>query len=100
FQAEDCIRDRNVTGVQTCALPILLGLAARFDVRPFSAWTDGLRPSRLPGHVAAEWFTWALAAAAILGVVLAVALLAANLDRRLKIGRASCRDGAEVSRVA
>src|SRR5699024_11347515 len=22
FQAEDCIRDRNVTGVQTCALPI------------------------------------------------------------------------------
>src|SRR5207249_8155229 len=27
FQAEDGIRDRNVTGVQTCALPIsLLGL--------------------------------------------------------------------------
>src|SRR5699024_4192933 len=25
FQAEDGIRDRNVTGVQTCALPILLG---------------------------------------------------------------------------
>src|SRR5699024_1820348 len=24
FQAEDCIRDRNVTGVQTCALPIFL----------------------------------------------------------------------------
>src|SRR5207248_5843282 len=22
FQAEDCIRDRTVTGVQTCALPI------------------------------------------------------------------------------
>src|SRR5207249_9104370 len=22
FRAEDCIRDRNVTGVQTCALPI------------------------------------------------------------------------------
>src|SRR5699024_11827541 len=28
FQAEDGIRDRNVTGVQTCALPILLPLAA------------------------------------------------------------------------
>src|SRR5207249_3023456 len=26
FQAEDGIRDRNVTGVQTCALPISLGL--------------------------------------------------------------------------
>src|SRR5699024_11387506 len=28
FQAEDGIRDRNVTGVQTCALPILNGDAA------------------------------------------------------------------------
>src|SRR5207249_6895959 len=27
FQAEDGIRDRNVTGVQTCALPICLDLA-------------------------------------------------------------------------
>src|SRR2546430_13536027 len=27
FQAEDGIRDLTVTGVQTCALPILLGLA-------------------------------------------------------------------------
>src|SRR5207248_6686650 len=27
FQAEDGIRDRTVTGVQTCALPISLGLA-------------------------------------------------------------------------
>src|SRR5699024_11816495 len=27
FQAEDGIRDRNVTGVQTCALPILAGPA-------------------------------------------------------------------------
>src|SRR5699024_11355570 len=25
FQAEDGIRDRNVTGVQTCALPIYIG---------------------------------------------------------------------------
>src|SRR5437868_9991819 len=43
FQAEDGIRDRNVTGVQTCALPILLenpkvekittaALAAKLDV--------------------------------------------------------------------
>src|SRR5699024_11641053 len=26
FQAEDGIRDRNVTGVQTCALPILFSI--------------------------------------------------------------------------
>ena len=30
FQAEDGIRDRNVTGVQTCALPIYL-LGKRVD---------------------------------------------------------------------
>src|SRR6266704_4878930 len=29
FQAEDGIRDRNVTGVQTCALPILMPAMAR-----------------------------------------------------------------------
>src|SRR5699024_11493026 len=28
FQAEDGIRDRNVTGVQTCALPILFSSSA------------------------------------------------------------------------
>src|SRR5437868_7402508 len=31
FQAEDGIRDRNVTGVQTCALPILLPGGASTD---------------------------------------------------------------------
>src|SRR5699024_3406216 len=32
FQAEECIRDRNVTGVQTCALPIshLTGSTAHY----------------------------------------------------------------------
>src|SRR5437868_11814471 len=29
FQAEDGIRDRNVTGVQTCALPILVSTGPR-----------------------------------------------------------------------
>ena len=29
FQAEDGIRDRNVTGVQTCALPILLSASVQ-----------------------------------------------------------------------
>src|SRR5437773_5146640 len=33
FQAEDGIRDRDVTGVQTCALPIYPGTVA-----PFRAW--------------------------------------------------------------
>src|SRR5207249_5584529 len=32
FQAEDGIRDRNVTGVQTCALPIYLLLHGRREL--------------------------------------------------------------------
>src|SRR5207249_7719655 len=40
FQAEDGIRDRNVTGVQTCALPILQRPAAQLKV----VW---LEPQRL-----------------------------------------------------
>src|SRR5690625_6042732 len=32
FQAEDGIRDGHVTGVQTCALPILLSYAYDFEV--------------------------------------------------------------------
>src|SRR5207253_7207359 len=34
FQAEDGIRDGHVTGVQTCALPILVSLG-----RSFALWT-------------------------------------------------------------
>src|SRR5207248_8918984 len=50
FQAEDGIRDRTVTGVQTCALPISLqaawassqrvtwiGLSSRAGTRPYAA---------------------------------------------------------------
>src|SRR5437868_7584451 len=40
FQAEDGIRDRNVTGVQTCALPILT---------PFIASASYLTSSNLSG---------------------------------------------------
>src|SRR5699024_12006649 len=39
FQAEDGIRDRNVTGVQTCALPICEGLPSRSSSN-FSAGVD------------------------------------------------------------
>src|SRR5699024_11342291 len=36
FQAEDGIRDRNVTGVQTCALPILMTkLSSSLSTRRF-----------------------------------------------------------------
>src|SRR5699024_12090937 len=48
FQAEDGIRDRNVTGVQTCALPILAGPAARSQARGAAAGHRGLAGGR-PG---------------------------------------------------
>ena len=35
FQAEDGIRDRDVTGVQTCALPIFMILDQRIIGLPF-----------------------------------------------------------------
>src|SRR5256886_5690364 len=41
FQAEDGIRDLTVTGVQTCALPIL-PLAARSDLFTLAAFVGGL----------------------------------------------------------
>src|SRR5438067_7162173 len=37
FQAEDGIRDRNVTGVQTCALPIFERREHRADLLPLAA---------------------------------------------------------------
>src|SRR5690606_40405879 len=37
FQAEDGIRDFHVTGVQTCALPIWLGMASTPSSAPFGS---------------------------------------------------------------
>src|SRR6266704_6237714 len=58
FQAEDGIRDRNVTGVQTCALPIcrsVLRLPVRVPLaaRDFDQDPGLRRPGVLAGHQAA-----------------------------------------------
>src|SRR5260370_17610159 len=49
FQAEDGIRDSSVTGVQTCALPILFAEPAhdRRTIRQF-ALLDGFRHAGIP----------------------------------------------------
>src|SRR5437868_11520253 len=64
FQAEDGIRDRNVTGVQTCALPILAARAREIAT-----------PRAAPGRVARGDFKTGCARA-----------------RGREIGRASCRE--------
>src|SRR2546425_8943617 len=47
FQAEDGIRDKLVTGVQTCALPIFLGQEIARDRRRRGS---DLRVGRFPGQ--------------------------------------------------
>src|SRR5256885_11155977 len=44
FQAEDGIRDYKVTGVQTCALPILVGLEAVAGAKILATWWPGIAP--------------------------------------------------------
>src|SRR5699024_11696456 len=89
FQAEDGIRDRNVTGVQTCALPI-----SRRSMSP--AATSAVPP--MPGT--------ALVAAGLM-LLLGVAEVLDPAARRLvigvrfgglamEIGRASCRERGDI----
>src|SRR5687767_15896397 len=76
FQAEDGIRDKLVTGVQTCALPILAHhsdiFAAGVDIHGVHDWTA--RVGRAP---------WATGNADALRV---------GRESSPKIGRASCRE--------
>src|SRR6266511_5953214 len=57
FQAEDGIRDFHVTGVQTCALPILVDGELRevppegFHACHYCGWTTDL-PGRVRDHLA------------------------------------------------
>src|SRR5207249_7535421 len=92
FQAEDGIRARNVTGVQTCALPIWS--AARVAPRPAgstarsrvgeAALFGGIALYFLRGGVPPERLTFA--------VVACLVALAASLIVSYKIGRSSCRE--------
>src|SRR2546425_6432737 len=43
FQAEDGIRDKLVTGVQTCALPILLQVSDNEEIKEGSSWSGAKR---------------------------------------------------------
>src|SRR5207248_8709243 len=79
FQAEDGIRDRTVTGVQTCALPI-------FSDERRGYYTGWLQTSPTLGLVVA------------LAIVVATKAYFGN-DVFDEIGRASCRERVEISLV-
>src|SRR3712207_9407766 len=55
FQAEDGIRDIGVTGVQTCALPILIVNTSRAGLIAPGALVDALKKGR-PGMAAVDVF--------------------------------------------
>src|SRR5699024_11803546 len=82
FQAEAGIRDRNVTGVQTCALPIL-GLLRR------AGGVAGAVPSGQGGGLGRS------VGAGVVGVLpVGLGILAVERVGRIvvEIGRASCRE--------
>src|SRR5699024_11404554 len=93
----DGIRDRNVTGVQTCALPILLSKSRSYSPCPDCAgarlkpdaalWRVGAQPAPQADHplfmpVNAGFSTTTLAR-----------LPGLNIVDLMQIGRASCREG-------
>src|SRR2546422_4607682 len=55
FQAEDGIRDVAVTGVQTCALPILPGLALQGSIKGYKSKPEIQRECREVGIRPVLW---------------------------------------------
>src|SRR5690606_39642835 len=100
FQAEDGIRDFHVTGVQTCALPICGALRwFRHDSdtpSPHEVWHIEFRRGGVSGHVG----TTAASEAASSGATAAAIRDEIDLLDRAQIGRASCRERAEMGRVS
>src|SRR5690606_39804507 len=96
FQAEDGIRDFHVTGVQTCALPIL-GLDIR-TVGDMGELPDALPVFLFPDvPLTMETLRIILPVSATLAVVgLLESLMTAQIVEDMKIGRASCRERQEV----
>src|SRR5256886_8332792 len=82
FQAEDGIRDLTVTGVQTCALPILL-----FHILNGSA--TEIRSLALPGHT---FKVVALDGNPVPTPAEVPVLWLGTAERISEIGRASCRE--------
>src|SRR5437867_8073814 len=83
FQAEDGIRDRTVTGVQTCALPISLARSSGYGGRAYNAFAGRTVPSARTPRLGTFWRVRAFVRDA--------------MDP--EIGRASCRERVGVTVV-
>src|SRR5699024_11777579 len=91
FQAEDGIRDRNVTGVQTCALPIYNRMVDRvfsgrhaLDMENREVFDRRVEARVVPERAFRHAFTG----------------IDVTLENDLQIGRASCRERLRMSDVA
>src|SRR5699024_11592914 len=100
-QAEDGIRDRNVTGVQTCALPISDTLSVSFKAQCIGQQFDIKLTESLVQQILLK---------GLLQIVVKIfqppvdvfvdELQQLARSQRVEIGRASCRERAEISVVA
>src|SRR5699024_11680743 len=95
-QAEDGIRDRNVTGVQTCALPISTTelaealFVSEFPQDDFKAAVSGIKQRIATGEVEQVVPSQRMS--------LPFSEEPMSVYRALQIGRASCREGARTER--
>src|SRR5690606_41022537 len=92
---EDGIRDFHVTGVQTCALPILYEVDGHlfFDLGAENIVHEVLRvQSALSGHPLLDEDRVAVLEDGILSRHIESEVGALDLDEKVEIGRASCRE--------
>src|SRR5699024_11219364 len=95
FQAEDGIRDRNVTGVQTCALPICCAYC--LNMHGAEARKAGVDQQRI--DVLAGWWEAPDLYTARERAALAFTEEVTNISEGGEIGRASCRERVEKTGV-
>src|SRR5205823_10415678 len=93
FQAEDGIRDKLVTGVQTCALPIYRRVAVAY--RQVERLTSDGSQHNLALRVRGERVTGIAGRAAHERMAFPTASNVPEVS--LEIGRASCRERGEIS---